>query len=76
MKALNPSGTSMSTSSLRGVSEVENDSRMSPDLSRGTGKSIGGELDYHTPVLKSRTEASICVPRMFNHTHSKNMINR
>jgi hypothetical protein len=30
----------------------------------------------HTPVLKSRTEASIHVPRMFNHTHSNNMINR
>jgi hypothetical protein len=31
---------------------------------------------YHTPVLKSRTKASIRVPRMFNHTHSNNMINR
>jgi hypothetical protein len=30
----------------------------------------------HTPVLKSRTEASIHVPRIFNHTHSNNMINR
>jgi hypothetical protein len=30
----------------------------------------------HTLVLKSRTEASICVPRMFNHTHNNNMINR
>jgi hypothetical protein len=30
----------------------------------------------HTPVLKSRTEVSICVPRMFNHTHSNNMINK
>jgi hypothetical protein len=30
----------------------------------------------HTPVLKSRTEASTRVPRMFNHTHSNNMINR
>jgi hypothetical protein len=30
----------------------------------------------HTLVLKSRTEASIRVPRMFNHTHSNNMINR
>jgi hypothetical protein len=30
----------------------------------------------HTPVLKSRTEASIRVPKMFNHTHSNNMINR
>jgi hypothetical protein len=61
---------------LRGVYEVENDSRMSPDLSRGTGKSIGGELNYHTPVPKSRTEASIHAPRMFNHTHSNNMISR
>jgi hypothetical protein len=25
---------------------------------------------------KHRTEVSICVPRMFNHTHSNNMINR
>jgi hypothetical protein len=25
---------------------------------------------YHTPDLESRTEASIRVPRMFNHTHS------
>jgi hypothetical protein len=25
---------------------------------------------------KHRTEASICVPRMLNHTHSNNMINR
>jgi hypothetical protein len=25
---------------------------------------------------KHRTEASIRVPRMFNHTHSNNMINR
>jgi hypothetical protein len=30
----------------------------------------------HTPVLKSRTKASMHVPRMFNHTHSNNMINR
>jgi hypothetical protein len=30
----------------------------------------------HTPVLKSRTEASIRVLRMFNHTHSNNMINK
>jgi hypothetical protein len=29
-----------------------------------------------TPVLKSTTEASIRVPRMFNHTHSNNMINK
>jgi hypothetical protein len=30
----------------------------------------------HTPVLRNRTEASIRVPRMFNHTHDNNMINR
>jgi hypothetical protein len=30
----------------------------------------------HTPVLKSRTEASKRVPRMFNYMHSNNMINR
>jgi hypothetical protein len=30
----------------------------------------------HNLVLKSRTEASIRVPRMFNHMHSNNMINR
>jgi hypothetical protein len=32
--------------------------------------------ECHTPILKSRTEASTHVPRMFNHTHSNNMINR
>jgi hypothetical protein len=30
----------------------------------------------NTPVLKSRTEASIRVPRMFNPTHSNNILNR
>jgi hypothetical protein len=30
----------------------------------------------HTSVLKSRIEASIHLPRMFNHTYSNNMINR
>jgi hypothetical protein len=34
------------------------------------------DITCHTLVLESRTEASIRVPRMFNHTHINNMINR
>jgi hypothetical protein len=34
------------------------------------------DTTYHTSVIKSRTEASIHVSRMFNHMHSNNMINR
>jgi hypothetical protein len=30
----------------------------------------------HTPVLRNRNEASIRVPRKFNHTSGNNMINR
>jgi hypothetical protein len=36
---------------------------------------LGGSLSY-LGSKKHRTEASIRVPRMFNHTHSNNMINR
>jgi hypothetical protein len=37
---------------------------------------LGNVCRCHTRVLKSRTKAFIRVPRMFNHTHSNNMINR
>jgi hypothetical protein len=41
-----------------------------------TDKTAADKGVCHTLVPKSRTEASIRVPRMFNHTHSDNMINR
>jgi hypothetical protein len=37
---------------------------------------VAGLMLCHTRILKSRTEASIRLPRMFNHTHSNNMTNR
>jgi hypothetical protein len=43
--------------------------RHSPELPATTRLSYPGSK-------KHRTEASIRVPRMFNHTHSNNMINR
>jgi hypothetical protein len=39
------------------------------------GGRLGGEVSY-PGSKKHRTEASIRVPKMFNHTHSNNMINR
>jgi hypothetical protein len=44
-------------------------------LDASQGSEVPVVKECHTSVLKSRTEASIHVPRMFNHTHSNNMIN-
>jgi hypothetical protein len=44
------------------------------DASQGSEVPVVNEC--HTLVLKSKTEASIHVPRMLNHMHSNNMINR
>jgi hypothetical protein len=39
-------------------------------------KNENGRLSVIPDSKKHRTEASIRVPRMFNHTHSNNLINR
>jgi hypothetical protein len=44
-------------------------------LDASQGSEVPVVKECHTSVLKSRTEASIHVTRMFNHTHSNNMIN-
>jgi hypothetical protein len=68
-------GSGSKCQKLEGDSEVNQKLIKLGTRSKQSGQEEYGQFSCHTPVLKSRIKASIRAPKMFNHTHSNNMIN-